>query len=201
MKYGTIRNENLDVLYQSNLEEFNDVAKEIYRAMDLNYPKFYKMDDMSKAALLCCEELLKDKRIDLIERKGIFLVNKSSSLAIDEEYQSKTFANDEISQQPAMFVYTLPNAMIGVLSIRHKFKGEQSMWIRDSFDANSICNYVNLLFLNDIINMCLIGWVDFYKNKECVFLSMVEKVNSANKKLELFNAKNLDDIYNKLISL
>jgi len=49
--------------------------------------------------------------------------------------------------------------------------------------------------------MCLIGWVDFYKNKECVFLSMVEKVNSANKKLELFNAKNLDDIYNKLISL
>lgn len=69
------------------------------------YPKFHKMDALSKLGWLAAEVLLKDTAIHLLapEQTGMVLSNRSSSLDTDLRYYAtvKEFAS------PGLFVYTL----------------------------------------------------------------------------------------------
>ncbi|MEJ0079473.1 MAG: hypothetical protein WDM78_00555 [Puia sp.] len=47
---------------------------------------------------------------------------------------------------PALFVYTLPNIVIGEISIRRHFKGENAFFVFKQFDGNFIEKYVRGLF-------------------------------------------------------
>jgi hypothetical protein len=62
---------------------------------------------------------------------GIVLSNSNASLDADIKYYDSV-AN---IPSPALFVYTLPNIVIGEISIKHSFKGENAFFIFDSFDA------------------------------------------------------------------
>src|ERR1700754_4127986 len=84
----------------------------LYRSLKLDYPKFYKMDQLSKLGWLASEVLLKDNPIlgtMQPEDIGIVLTNANSSLDTDIKYLD-TVAD---IASPAVFVYTLPNIMIG----------------------------------------------------------------------------------------
>ena len=75
---------NEQIIFESTTENFSDFAKEAYKSLDLNYPKFHKMDNLSKLAFLASEMILKN---DDHSKTALVFANKSSSLDTDFKYQ------------------------------------------------------------------------------------------------------------------
>lgn len=163
-----------------------------YRHFDLQYPKFFKMDNLGKLGWLANELLLKDsfdKDRYKPEDVGIVLSNANSSLDTDIKYYETT----RTMASPAQFVYTLPNIVIGEISIRHGFKGENAFFIFDAFDAGFIEQYVSGLLDNNIVQCCICGWVDVLNNAYNATLFLIEKDKSPNS--VNFTKENLNKIY------
>src|ERR1700722_3309166 len=98
-----------------------DFLLSVYQHFGFQYPKFYKMDQLSKLGWLAAELLLSDgfdKADYRPEDIAIVLSNANASLDTDYKY----FATVSGIPSPALFVYTLPNIVIGEICIRHKFK-------------------------------------------------------------------------------
>jgi len=166
-----------------------------YQHFGLNYPKFYKMDNLSKLGWLASEILLKDGFIKDYQPEGVGLIlsNANSSLDSDKKY------NDSISDipSPALFVYTLPNIMIGEICIRNNFKGEDAFFIFEKFNAGFIHSYVANLLTSNVIKACICGWVDLIGEEYKAVLFLIEKVERENS--VLFSEKNLDSIFEYLV--
>ncbi|WP_345100150.1 hypothetical protein [Mucilaginibacter panaciglaebae] len=166
-----------------------------YQYLQVSYPRFYKMDNLSKLGWLTVEVLLKDSGIKRYkpEEIGLVLSNANASLDTDRKYmQSVTDI-----PSPALFVYTLPNIMIGEICIRNNFKGEDAFFIFEKFDAAFIEQYVNELLNNDVLQTCICGWVDVLKEDYKAVLFLVEKAEKA--KAIPFSSKNLQTIFDNLI--
>lgn len=177
--------------------DLKDGFKQLYKTLKIEYPKFYKMDMLSKTALLTAEFLLGENTMDCPENMiGLFIANKNSSLETDESYYSKTFKQSDFKANPALFVYTLPNIMLGELCIRYKIKGEQSMWVSDSLDAKFVSKYVNLLHQEKLIDKAIVGWIDLYQDEPQAFLCLLEE--DAEDNSQKFNEENLRHLYQKL---
>ncbi|HEY4325891.1 MAG TPA: hypothetical protein VGN20_18010 [Mucilaginibacter sp.] len=163
-----------------------------YQHFELNYPKFYKMDNLSKLGWLTAEILLTGFKKDTYpaETVGLVLANSNSSLDNDIKYfdSLKEFAS------PSLFVYTLPNIVIGEICIRNHFKGEHAFFIQESFDTTFIAQQVNYLFDNHILDACICGWVDVLEQDYKAVLFLVEKNKSENSMP--FSAENMDNIFN-----
>ena len=117
------------------------------------------MDNLSKLGWLASEILLKD--IFTTENYqpgdvGIILSNANSSLNSDWKYL--TSIADVPS--PSLFVYTLPNIVIGEICIRNNFKGESAFFISEKFDAELIYRYVQNLFDTNVFKACICGWLE-----------------------------------------
>jgi hypothetical protein len=166
-----------------------------YQHFELNYPKFYKMDSLSKLGWLAAEVLLKNTNIKdyLPEDVGLILANANSSLDSDQKYIKSV--SDVPS--PALFVYTLPNIMIGEICIRNNFKGEDAFFIFENFDAGFTELYVNNLLSNNILETCICGWVDLLGDQYKAVLFLVEKIERDHS--IPFNKKNLDGIFDNLV--
>ncbi len=102
---------------------------DFFKQLDIEYPKFHKMDILSKKAFLLTEYLLQDQKIDA-SRTGIFIWNQKSSLESDLKHLENITHDFE---NPANFVYTLPNIAIGEIAIRHKITGETGFFITSEF--------------------------------------------------------------------
>lgn len=171
-----------------------DFLTNAYHHFELNYPKFYKMDNLSKLGWLASEVLLKDsfqKEKYQPEETGVILANANSSLDDDIKYWDsvKTMAS------PALFVYTLPNIVIGEICIRNHFKGEQALYIQPEFDAGFLAQQVNHLLNHNILQACVCGWVDVFGQDYKAVLFLIEKENKAN--AMLFSAENADELFKK----
>ena len=164
----------------------------VYRYLNTEYPKFHKMDNLSKLGWLANEALLQ-RRFDPAKYKpedvGIVLSNASSSLDTDIKYYKTT---KDIAS-PALFVYTLPNIVIGEISIRHKFKGENAFFIFEDFETGFIQQYVSNLLNNDILQCCICGWIEMFEENYKAALFLVEKDKSADS--VIFTKENLTKIY------
>jgi hypothetical protein len=163
-----------------------------YRHFEWQYPKFFKMDNLSKLGWLANEILLQgsfDKEKYMPDEVGIVLSNANSSLDTDIRY----FETTKTMASPAQFVYTLPNIVIGEISIRHYFKGENAFFIFDAFDAEFIEQYVSNLINNNILQCCICGWVDVLDDKYNATLFLIEKDKSTNS--VNFTKENLNKIY------
>jgi hypothetical protein len=169
----------------ATLPEFLAAA---YHHFGLQYPKFYKMDNLSKLGWLASELLLKEgfKASDYRpEEIAVVLSNSNASLDTDYKY----FATIKDIPSPAVFVYTLPNIMIGEICIRHKFKGENAFFIFKSFDAAFIEQYVRGLMENENARACICGWADVLGEEYAAALFLIEK-----KQGMPFSAENMNRI-------
>jgi hypothetical protein len=166
----------------------------IYSYLEIAYPKFHKMDNLCKLGFLAVEILLKDngheKKYSNTET-GLIFTNANASLDVDLKYV-KTI---DTGASPSLFVYTLPNIVIGEISIRHHFTGENAFFLFKDFNGNFIVEYVMNLFENKLIKNCICGWVDFLKDDYRAMLFLVEMNGEGN--ILIFNSDNL----NKLNSL
>lgn len=164
----------------------------VYQNFNLSYPKFYKMDVLSKLGWLASEVLLMngfDTDAYEPEEIGVILTNANSSLDSDMRYMNSVA---DIAS-PAMFVYTLPNIMIAEISIRNKFKGEGGFFISPKFNAVFVEHYVSNLLNNNKLKSCICGWVDVLGNDYKAVLYLVEKTQAEN--AVVFSASNMDSIF------
>jgi len=164
----------------------------VYQWLDPKYARFYKMDNLDKLGWLASEVLLKDSfhaENYQPEQTGLLLTNASSSLDTDRKY-AETIKD---IPSPSVFVYTLPNIMIGEICIRNHFKGENAFFIFEYFDAAFIEQYVNELLHNDVLKACICGWVELLENDHKAVLFLVEK--EPTEQQELFTRQNMDKIF------
>ena len=173
-----------------------EFLKEVYGFTGAAYPKFYKMDGLCKLGWLAAEILLVnsfDKTVYLPENIGLVLSNRNSSLDNDIKYYDsvKTIAS------PALFVYTLPNIVMGEICIRHQFKGENDFFIFDRFNPGFIQQYVNHLFDTEALDACICGWVDLLDNDCLACLFLVERTTKGDG--TAFTEDNMNQFY-KIIS-
>ena len=164
----------------------------IYQHLALNYPKFYKMDNLSKLGWLAAEILLNDSFNAATyqpEEIGIILANATSSLDDDLRY----FDTIKDIPSPALFVYTLPNIVIGEICIRHNFKGEHAFFIQEEFDVDFIEKQVNYLLNKNLLQAVICGWVDVLDQDYKATLFLVENTKGSN--AVLFSAKNMGVIF------
>jgi hypothetical protein len=147
----------------------------LYRSLQIDYPKFFKMDELSKTGFLAAELILRNHDSESLEKRqstAMLLCNRSSSLQTDEHYQ-KTIG-DEFFPSPSVFVYTLPNIVMGEIAIRHKLFGENTFFVSERFDTETIYTYIRETFSEGKINKALVGWVDFYHEKAQACLMLIE---------------------------
>ena len=167
---GTIVYENPDGI----LDEFMDTA---FTALSVGYPKFYKMDRLSKLGFLASETLLKGIRLldkYKAESVGVVLSNSNASLDTDLKY----FESTKTIASPALFVYTLSNIVAGEICIRQGIKGENAFFVLPGFDAARLFEYTELVMGSGKTDACIAGWVDVLGEQHDVFLYLLEKSNN-----------------------
>jgi hypothetical protein len=195
--YCTIRNNEIILNGDSVLKlepiPFSDFSKKAYQNFEMNYPKFFKMDNLSKLAFLGAELLLKSENdSDKENNTALVFANKSSSLDTDVKYQNSISDKEEYYPSPAVFVYTLPNICLGEISIRHQLKSENSFFIFADFNPVFMERYSNILLETNKADKVLCGWVEYYNEEYNAFLYLVAKEGNF-----LHNEQTLIKLYNK----
>ncbi len=185
---------NGQFIFSDDSEDFPTFIKNAYKSFKTDYPKFFKMDNLSKLAFLAADALLKNENLNEEENNiGLIFSNKASSLDTDRKHQISIENDEEYFPSPAVFVYTLPNICLGEISIKHKLYSENSFFIFDRFNAEHLQLYANNLLRNGKAEKVLCGWVDFDENSYEAFLYLVEKEG----KIE-HNTEEINRLYNIL---
>ncbi|HEX7755700.1 MAG TPA: hypothetical protein VF421_10165 [Niabella sp.] len=167
---------------------------EAYDQLTIDYPRFYKMDVLSKMGTIAADLLLKD-RFDPAAYQphevGMVLSNRNASIEADAQYWQASLEYPS----PALFVYTLPNIVIGEVSIRYHFKGENAFFVSDTFDAEWMHWYVTDLMNRNLLKACICGWIDVFEDQLDTCLFLIAPAPSETD--TTFTAENLKSIYNK----
>jgi 3-oxoacyl-[acyl-carrier-protein] synthase-1 len=171
--------------------ELND----LYRLMQVDYPRFFKMDNLSKIGFLASEHLLKDEqnRFEPTENVSIIGFNCYTSLDMDMKYQETIEDNDNYYPSPSLFVYTLPNIVLGEIALRNKYLGETNFYICEKFDAKQIVNTVKNTFHDKTTTIVICAWIEFFMQDMQVMMIKIEREDVDNEFTENF----LIDFFNK----
>ncbi len=135
-----------------------------YRSLGIDYPKFFKMDTLSRLGFIASELLLNSvepgARPASRQDRGVIFWNRSASLCNDLHYEKTVSDPQNWFPSPALFVYTLPNIVCGEIAIRNRWYGETMFFIADSYDESMILNAVRREFDDRGMNSALCGWLE-----------------------------------------
>jgi hypothetical protein len=200
--YSILRNQRIvhggKVLLEGREGKPASFFAEAYKYLGLNYPKFYKMDNLCKLGFLGAELLLDGKNLqqpDTAEGMGIVLFNAASSVDTDRNYQQSIRNRSEYFPSPSVFVYTLANIVVGEICIRHKLYGENAFFIEEKFNASRMFSYVKQLFDEDAVKSCLTGWIEQEGDRYEGMMVLVEKTAPDPDRIVIFDAGTLTKIY------
>ena len=139
---------------------------EIYKQRIGVYPKFYKMDILSRLTFVATELLSQslmegeDSSPLMGGRVGaLILFNHSSSIVADRQFLS-TISEDNFFPSPSAFVYTLPNIAAGEVAIRHHICGETSFYILPEKDEALMQQIIEASLRASGTKRAICGWVD-----------------------------------------
>lgn len=145
----------------------------LYKQMIGNYPKFYKMDGLSRLGFVASEILLNAEKGEtdverreeegerLLEERAIIFFNHSSSIASDRNYKESINDKDNYFPSPSIFVYTLPNIVTGEIAIRNHFHGETSFFILPDKDERMMEEILQASCRDAQSKSFLTGWIDY----------------------------------------
>jgi len=144
-------------------EGFHDIIRDWNKKLDNKDLKFFKMDDLSKLGYIGVLALLDG--CDVInsvpqEKTGLFFGNVSSSLNSDIKHLAAIGVDGDSMASPSVFVYTLPNVVLGEICIKNHFKGENTFFIFDTDERNMVeAQLLKYAGLSDL-EMVIVGWCD-----------------------------------------
>ena len=137
---------------------------ELYRQWVGDYPKFFKMDTLSKLGFLLTEILVHNEpdRFTFREDRAVLVFSREGCVTNDRHYAEsmKDFPS------PSLFVYTLPNIVSGEISIRNKWGGESSAYVLESYDEARIWELVRQAFQDKCTKSALVAWIDCTSDSE-----------------------------------
>lgn len=182
----------------------NDIFLSLYKSLNLQYPKYFKMDKLCKSGFLASECILQRLNISPeVEKKdwAVIIANRASSLDDDISY-FKTIKNaGNYFPSPSVFVYTLPNIVTGEISIRQHIHSETSCYVHENFDSEQIETMIRAAFVFDeTLHFALCGWVDYFYGIPDVMLYLVSDENAYLKNADLkqnLSKELVDDYYKK----
>ena len=150
----------------------NALLTELYRNHIADWPKFFKMDTLSKAGFVASELLIKElgeHRLgseEFAQGRAIVLFGATASLCADRNYQETIQDKDNYYPSPALFVYTLPNIVTGEIAIRNHWRGETSFYVTEAPDAAQMAFHLACAFQDQVTDSILAGWVDSSRNDD-----------------------------------
>lgn len=164
------------VVFEQKDVTFAKFIKGAYKHFELNYPKFHKMDRLCKLAFVAANILLKEGQLKNYAPEDIAVVmaNANSTLHTDSKHADSIKDRVDYYPSPAVFVYTLPNIMVGEICIKYNIKGESVFLVSNEFDENLLMEYSLDLLAADEAKICLMGWVDYTENGYHAILSLIK---------------------------
>lgn len=177
-----------------NIKENTSFLTNIYRSLRMDYPKFFKMDNLSKAGFLASEIIMQSLNLDPLEAKdnwSIVCMNSSSSLETDKNYQKTIQEANNYFPSPSVFVYTLANIVTGEIAIRNKIMGETLFFVHKVFSSDYLFKYSLDALSTNSINNLLCGWVEDGNNNIDVLMFALKK----NAEINNFNIENIKAVY------
>ena len=176
--------------------EHHSLLTSLYKQMIGDYPKFYKMDGLSRLGFVASEILLnaekgeteeesKEEEIKNLEERAIIFFNHSSSIASDRNYKESIKDKDNYFPSPSIFVYTLPNIVTGEIAIRNHFQGETSFFILPDKDERMMEEILQASCRDDQSKSFLTGWIDYEDERHFEADLKIKKMR--NEKLQMRN--------------
>ena len=144
-------------------EQGTALLTELYRTYIGDYPKFFKMDTLSKLGFVASELLLQAEKAERFvprEDRAVVFFNRSASLQADTAYQATIQDPQNFFPSPAAFVYTLPNIVTGEIAIRNKYFGETSFIVLPERDPSIMAQQLQNAFQDPMTQSILGGWLD-----------------------------------------
>jgi len=154
--------------------DFAEFIRGTFKHLEAPNMKFYKMDNLCKLGYLAAEYLLKDKKYASLDL-GIILANRSSSLDTDINHQRILNEHSEAGASPAVFVYTLPNVVLGEICIRHKIQGENTFFINEDRSDSFLESYARMVLERSQYKAVIYGWCELLGNDYHAELVIIEK--------------------------
>lgn len=142
-------------------QEHHSLLTTLYKQMIGNYPKFYKMDGLSRLGFVASEILLNAEKGETDKERAIIFFNHSSSIASDRNYKESINDKNNYFPSPSIFVYTLPNIVTGEIAIRNHFHGETSFFILPDKDERLMEEILQASCRDDQSKSFLTGWIDY----------------------------------------
>ena len=144
-----------------------EMLTEVYKTKIGNYPKFYKMDMLSRLAFIASELLIgcegqrsKDEgQLSISKDRAVVLFNHSSSIIADRQYV-KSIDKDDFFPSPAAFVYTLPNITTGEIALRNGYHAETSFYLLAERNEKLMQRVIKSTFIDRDIKSVIGGWID-----------------------------------------
>ena len=164
----------------------NALLAELYRSHIADWPKFFKMDTLSKAGFVASELLFKEigecrcGSEEYIQSRAIVLFGITASLCADRNYQETIQNRDNYYPSPALFVYTLPNIVTGEIAIRNHYRGETSFYVLEKPDASQMAFHLSCAFQDSDTDSILAGWVDSRMNDDFqAFMTLIYREDAS----------------------
>ncbi len=150
-----------------------EMLTEVYKTKIGDYPKFYKMDMLSRLAFVASELLIESEGqrtlnsnpSTLDSSRAVILFNHSSSIIADRQYV-KSIKKDDFFPSPAAFVYTLPNITTGEIALRNGYHGETSFYLLAERNEKLMQRVIKSTFIDSDIKSVIGGWIDCPSEEE-----------------------------------
>ena len=137
----------------------------LYRQYVGDYPKYYKMDPLSRLGFVASELLLQAEegreRFVMCDDRAVIFFNHSSSVCADRQFMETIADPENCFPSPSVFVYTLPNIVTGEIAIRNHYHGETSFYILPRRDDSLIQQVLHASCLDPATQSILCGWLDY----------------------------------------
>lgn len=146
------------------IEGESGILTAIYKSRINDYPKYYKMDSLSRLAFVATELLLQAEGADRLadsDNLAIVFFSKSGSIKTDAAY-IETFTDPQsFFPSPSLFVYTLPNITTGEVAIRNRYHGETLFIMLESRDSAAIDATNRAMLCDQAAKSLISGWIEY----------------------------------------
>lgn len=161
--HETIGERKASLMAIYNLPPENQHTELYHQCID-DYPRFFKMDALSRMGFLGTEMVLrKIRELNPLfqfdgEKTCVIMANSISSMKSNRNFYNTICDHQNYFPSPAYFVYTVPNVVTGEIAIRQRIFGETSFYILEKEDDLEII-IESTIRMTDA-QVLIVGWLE-----------------------------------------